>query len=49
MQELNNIRLEEIIDIDEMKRLLNSFVLATGLGAMCVNVSGRICYFSRRA
>ena len=47
MQKLNNIRLEDVIDVDDMKKLLNSFVLATGLGAMCVNARGESAVFRR--
>jgi two-component system response regulator YesN len=46
MHELNNILLEDVIDVDEMKKILNSFVLATGLGAMCVNARGESAIFS---
>ena len=47
MQKLNNIRLEDVIDVDDMKKLLNSFVLATGLGAMCVNARGESAVFQK--
>ncbi|HHU79331.1 MAG: PocR ligand-binding domain-containing protein [Caldicoprobacterales bacterium] len=40
MKEWDNIHLEDVIDIDEMKKILNSFILATGLGAICVNDKG---------
>lgn len=40
MEYLNEFDLEGIIDISDLKRILNSFVLATGLGAIYVNASG---------
>ena len=42
MQECNSIILKDIIDVDEMKRILNSFVLATRLGAICVDAQGEL-------
>lgn len=45
MHELDNIRLEDVIDVEDMKKILNSFVLATGLGAMCVNAHGGSAIF----
>lgn len=35
------LKLEELVEISVLKRLLNSFVLATGLGAIVVDVSGK--------
>lgn len=40
MEYLNEFDLQGIIDISDLKRILNSFVLATGLGAIYVNASG---------
>lgn len=40
MAELETFDLQEIIDIKELKRILNSFVLATGLGAIYVSANG---------
>lgn len=34
-------KLEDLVDISVLKRLLNSFVLATGLGAIVVDTSGK--------
>lgn len=40
MQDMTEFDLKEIIDLKELKRILNSFVLATGLGAIFVNAQG---------
>lgn len=42
MQECGNIQLKDVIDVEEMERILNSFVLATGLGAICVDAQGEL-------
>ena len=36
----SSIKIEDIIDIKELKDMLNWFVLATGLGAIFVNRMG---------
>jgi ligand-binding sensor protein len=41
MQEYD-IKLRDVIDVGEMKKILNSFVLATGLGAVCVDAQGEL-------
>lgn len=38
--DIENISIEDVIDIKELKSILNCFVLATGLGAICANAKG---------
>ncbi len=40
MSDIEHVDLVDIIEIDELRRILNSFVLATGLGAIYVNARG---------
>ena len=42
MQNWNDIQLPDVIDVDEMKQILSSFILATGLGAICVDSQGEL-------
>ena len=37
---IEDVKIEDIIDIKELKNMLNWFVLATGLGALLVNPEG---------
>ena len=41
----SGIKIEDIIDIKELKSMLNWFVLATGLGAIFVNPEGSLLLF----
>lgn len=47
MQEYGDIQLKDVIDVEEMNRILNSFVLATGLGAICVDAQGELAIVPR--
>ncbi|MCM8901449.1 PocR ligand-binding domain-containing protein [Caldicoprobacter algeriensis] len=38
--DMENISIEDVIDVKELKGILNCFVLATGLGAICANAKG---------
>jgi two-component system response regulator YesN len=40
LEEWNDFELGDVIDINDLKRILDSFVLATGLGAIYVNARG---------
>lgn len=40
MGEGNHFDLSDIVDVNELKRILNSFVIATGLGAIYVSAGG---------
>ncbi|MBM7582351.1 two-component system response regulator YesN [Caldicoprobacter guelmensis] len=38
--DMESISIEDVVDVKELKSILNCFVLATGLGAICVNTKG---------
>ncbi|HHY83502.1 MAG TPA: AraC family transcriptional regulator [Clostridiales bacterium] len=40
MSDWENIRLEDIIDVEEMKKILNAFIMSTGIGAIYVDAKG---------
>lgn len=38
--DMESISIEDVVDVKELKSILNCFVLATGLGAICANAKG---------